>query len=92
MQSLLDSGTGWGELNGISGYNFGYETEKLFLPAAGIRNFSGEVTVPNTQGWYWCSTVRDNNAHILHIANEHDIHVGSTRRAYGSSVRCVADQ
>jgi len=91
LQSLLDSGNEWGELNGVSGSYFGNETEKLFLPAAGIRILSGEISVPNIEGWYWGCTVRNFYAIILHLKSAHNTHVSSTYRAYGLSVRCVAE-
>jgi len=95
LQSLLDSGNEWGELNGVNGRFFGDGTENLFLPVAGIRgNDNGEITVIGEGSFYWSSTsstVNEYGAHILHIKDAHNSHVGRARHAFGSSVRCVAE-
>jgi uncharacterized protein (TIGR02145 family) len=76
-------------------YNY-YETPTLFLPAAGIRNNSnGSLSNGGSYGNYWSSTAYSN----VNNANNYNLYFNSGNggatytggRAYGFSVRCVAD-
>jgi len=91
LQSLIDSGSEWDDLNGISGRYFGDGATKLFLPAAGVRSHStGEVLSSGEYGDYWSSTVDDIYARYLRFGDGY-VGVYYSRRAFGFSVRCVAD-
>jgi len=89
LQSLLDSGSEWDDLNGISGRYFGEGTTKLFLPAAGGRN-AGEVFGSGEGGGYWSSAVVDVYARYLYFYGGL-VDVSNSNRAVGFSVRCVSD-
>ena len=62
------------------------------LPAAGLRNYNNAaLNNVGTNGFYWSSTVNSTNSHYLNF-NSGNVNPGnSTNRAYGFSVRCVAE-
>lgn len=80
--------------NYSSGLNIG---DKLFLPAAGERyGGDGALSFRGRNGYYWSSTVSDNNdAWYMYfnssLADTDDFIGGSYGRSYGLSVRCVAE-
>jgi len=92
LQSLIDSGSEWDDLNGISGRYFGDGTNKLFLPAAGNRGHNtGEVLYSGEGGGYWSCTVGGVSARYLYFYGGN---VGVSYgyiRAVGFSVRCVSE-
>jgi uncharacterized protein (TIGR02145 family) len=66
----------------------------LFLPAAGYRMYtSGELGGAGSSGRYWSSTWRDNQRSYALILTSSNVNPASTGslRAYGFSVRCVAE-
>ena len=91
LQSLIDSGSEWEELNGVTGRYFGDGANKLFLPAAGVRGHStGGVLLSGESGGYWSSTVSDIYAHHLGFLSG-GVGVDYTLRALGLGVRCVSE-
>ncbi|MDR0207108.1 MAG: fibrobacter succinogenes major paralogous domain-containing protein, partial [Bacteroidales bacterium] len=91
LQSLIDSGSEWNELNGVNGRYFGDGAEKLFLPAAGYRLHNyGEVGYTGEYGFYWSSTVYAIHARYLGFVSG-TVVVDYTPRAHGFTIRCVAE-
>jgi len=91
FQSLIDSGSEWDELNGVTGRYFGDGTLKLFLPAAGVRyRNTGAVLYSGGNGYYWGSAVYGIYARDL-VFYSGNVGVSSAYRAFGLSVRCVAE-
>lgn len=72
----------------VTGRKYG---DALFLPAAGYRyNYDGSLQYRGSAGYYWSSTTRSSSeGYYLHVAIN-DTKIGSTSRAYGYSIRCVA--
>jgi uncharacterized protein (TIGR02145 family) len=89
MQSLINAGSEWAELNGVNGRYFG---KSIFLPAAGYRApEDGNVNYTETGGLYWSSAVNGINAQSIYF-NSGNVEEGGNLRASGFSVRCVADR
>jgi hypothetical protein len=64
----------------------------LFLPAAAFRSYSsGGFEYSGFNGFYWSSSVNSSNGLRLSFS-ENSVSLVSTYRAYGSSVRCVAEE
>jgi uncharacterized protein (TIGR02145 family) len=62
----------------------------LYLPAAGYRYYSdGSLYYRGSYGYYWSSSAQSSNGWYAHF-NSGSRGVGSTNRAEGFSVRCVA--
>ena len=92
LQSLLNSGSYWGKLNGVSGRFFGSGNQRLFFPAAGYRDFSdGWLYYQGNYGGYWSSTEGDSGSALFLYFNSGDAGMGYGNRTYGFSVRCVAE-
>jgi uncharacterized protein (TIGR02145 family) len=69
-----------------------YSGGTLFLPAAGYRRHGdGNLDGAGTDGFYWTSSVLDRVAYALSFTSS-NVSLPSSRgdRAYGMSVRCVA--
>ena len=85
----------WTTENGVIGYRC---TDKatgnfLFLPAAGVRYYSnGSFNYAGTYGHYWSSSPNGISADHLFFYSGSFHTNGSLYRAYGYSVRCVADE
>ena len=60
----------------------------LKLPAAGYRNSSGGIAGVNSDGDYWMSTIGATSSRNI-LFNSTNIYVGSDKRAFGFSVRCI---
>jgi len=97
QESLLNSGSFWGELNGVNGRFFGNGTQRVFLPAAGCRSGffpNGMLQGVNYFGKYWSSTSYDTNystgAELLNFFSDYT-GMGSQFRKGAYSVRCVAE-
>ena len=89
--SLRNAGATWTMHNGVYGRMFGTAPNQLFLPATGFRNNSGALNSTGTDGYYWSSTpVGGGNAQAMWF-NSRYYSMGSNFRAYGFSVRCVAE-
>jgi uncharacterized protein (TIGR02145 family) len=67
-------------------------TTTLFLPAAGDRNYrTGPLGHAGSHGYYWSATTYGNFSHYLHMDQANVLPSAFHFRAYGFSVRCVAD-
>ena len=81
----------WGTLNGVSGFYFGDGANKLFLPAAGYRHCrDGEVIYLGEYGQYWSSSDYFSSSYYLDFSRSY-MKVKGDYRAFGRSVRCIAD-
>jgi hypothetical protein len=91
IEGLVEATHSWGELNGIAGCYVGNEEPTLFLPAAGYRSYNnGTLYYVGTTGNYWSSGVSGTNATYLNF-NSGNFGTGSNYRAFGFSLRCVAE-
>jgi uncharacterized protein (TIGR02145 family) len=95
--SLRTSGSTWSanwESTGINGRVFGNADNPIFLPAAGFLNFNnGAVSNVGTQGYYWSATtnpVGNVRPTFFNITGS-TADIGSSYRANGFSIRCVAE-
>jgi uncharacterized protein (TIGR02145 family) len=95
LESLASADSHWTTLNGKYGRKFDSTNESLFLPTTHVRefddgSFSWYPSVP--QGIYWSSSVKATCVSAMSFSN-FDIYVGGVciSRAYGFSVRCVAE-
>jgi uncharacterized protein (TIGR02145 family) len=79
----------WSSTNYSSGIRLG---ESLFLPAAGYRDYSdGELNYRGYYGYYWSSTeISSGNVWDLYF-NSSSAYTNGNYRAYGFSVRCIAE-
>ena len=82
----------WTQRNGVNGRIFGTAPDQLFLPAAGFRlTTNGVLSSGGASGLYWSSTESGTgNAMRLNIGSTNSS-VSANNRAFGISVRCVAD-
>jgi uncharacterized protein (TIGR02145 family) len=68
--------------------------DALFLPAAGLRNYSaGELGNRGSFGYYWSSNAHSTSGNYLSFYNEYAYAgtYGYTKRSFGYSIRCVAE-
>ncbi|MDR0712676.1 MAG: hypothetical protein LBF89_00195 [Bacteroidales bacterium] len=66
--------------------------ESIFLPAAGHRNRSGGAqNGVGSIGTYWSSAVTSTTSYYLYFTSGSINAANTTNRAYGLTVRCVAD-
>jgi uncharacterized protein (TIGR02145 family) len=64
----------------------------LFLPAAGYRYYyNGSVSNVDSYGYYWSSTVNSTDSYNLNFGSTDVSPSRSSYRAFGFSVRCVAN-
>ena len=83
---------------GVSGYLFtgkksGYESQKIFLPAAGYR-YSTSLSYAGSAGGYWSSSLNTSKlyeAWLLGFSNYEGVSKASYNRFYGLSVRPVSE-
>ena len=76
---------------GMSGYDAGTHTQS-YWPAAGYRNrTTGALTSPGAYGGYWSATVTGTGAYYLGFNSGGIGPSNGVNRAYGYSVRCVAE-
>ena len=94
LRSLESAIYRWVEVNGVYGRLFGARPNLLFLPATGWRSQNNGVLDASSVGMhgrYWSSVVpAEINAMTLNF-NPGGSTVDSNSRAFGFSVRCVAD-
>ncbi|NDV46153.1 hypothetical protein D0T49_03740, partial [Paludibacter sp. 221] len=68
------------------------ETTTLFLPAAGYRyNFDGEFYNVGTKGYYWSGGIYGCTSFALYFNGSTVSPATIEHRAYGRSVRCIAE-
>ncbi|MDR3327134.1 MAG: fibrobacter succinogenes major paralogous domain-containing protein [Prevotellaceae bacterium] len=63
----------------------------LFLPAAAFRDSSGDMDVVGRYGYYWSSTVNSAYSLSLNFSSGVFYPKNNDYRAYGFSLRCVAE-
>jgi uncharacterized protein (TIGR02145 family) len=98
FQQLINSGSTWrstapqGRCFG-PGHNAACTTSgTVFLPAAGYRNLSsGTLNGAGTLGYYWSSTPSGTTDAMYLYFSSGNAFVYNLNRAYGFSVRCVAE-
>jgi len=62
------------------------------LPAAGRRlHNTAALDYVGTRGFYWSSTVNSTNSRYLYFDSSNVIPANNNNRAFGFSVRCVAE-
>jgi uncharacterized protein (TIGR02145 family) len=94
--SLRTSDRAWSanwENTGINGRIFGNVNNPIFLPGAGFRDFSnGVISNVGSQGYYWSATTQASSvrANFFNITGS-TAGTGSSYRANGFSIRCVAE-
>lgn len=81
--------------SGTAGYKIspdGGTNYTLFLPAAGSRLYrTSALSSAGSSGYYWSSTVTSTTSYYLYF-NSSDVYPGNNYyRAFGFSVRCVAE-
>ncbi len=85
----------WTTENSANGRRFTDNTSEnyIFLPAAGSRNYqSGALTNVGSNGNYWSSiSFLSTNSYYLNFSGTYIYSDGATNRAFGYSVRCVAE-
>ena len=86
---MLNSGSFWGQLNGIFGRFFGNGDQRVFFAAAGYRmggngGNAGVLYDVGNIGRYWSSTPRVS----LYFSSEN---ANTTNYDCGLSVRCVKE-
>jgi uncharacterized protein (TIGR02145 family) len=91
QQSLLSSGSLWGEFNGVGGCFFGTRcSERLFFPAvgycAGCIYYSGGYFCN-----YWSGTAKGSDGAYYIYLDAGNTRCESQYRNMGFSVRCVAE-
>jgi len=91
--TLVNSGSQWTTVNGVNGRQFGTTPNTIFLPASGWRNSSGIRGGLNINGLYWSSTLFTSGASMrtLPFSSTGVGLDGNSARAFGLSVRCVAE-
>ena len=92
QESLVNSGSFWGELNGVSGRFFGNGTEKVFFPAASCRDYSnGTLGSVGHLGIYWSGTPNGTEYAYYVFFYSGGAYTSYYYRSYGFSVRCVSE-
>ncbi|MDR0873049.1 MAG: fibrobacter succinogenes major paralogous domain-containing protein [Prevotellaceae bacterium] len=95
LQSLVSAGSVWSDVSAatLPGRVFGDGNNSLFLPAAGDRDLSSSTLGgAGLTGYYWSSTVDGAASYYLHFSSRYVYSANSSlNRAYGLSVRCVAE-
>jgi len=94
-QSLVNTGSFWGELNGVKGRFFGTGNQRVFFPAAGNRDYSdGTLYNLGGLGSCWSSTPYGSEGVALLYFTSGNANAGASDsfiRTYGFSVRCVSE-
>jgi len=93
-QAVIDNNSNIWQYSPIPGYKIspdGGTTYSLFLPAAGYRSYNGgSLYDVGSNGYYWSSTPHSNNAYSLNFLSGY-FSTDTDNRAYGFSIRCVAE-
>ena len=91
LKSLENVDHYYGELNGVSGRFFGDNDNRLFLPAAGLREGVAGVLVWVKDGYYWGSTVNPQTFNAYGMGfDSTELWTGDGKRIHGFCIRCVA--
>ena len=92
LASLNSASSVWITYNGVCGRLYGTAPNVIFLPALGWRGNNGALGNVGSSGHYWSSSAQFGSAAAMHLwvsssgGNVHDLN-----RAFGFSVRCVAE-
>ena len=88
-QSIVGINWASGATNYSTGLNFG---SKLFLPAAGGRNFNnGVLTDRGRIGWYWSSTYSRRISFGNDPTTQLELNFGGGIGTLGYTIRCIAE-
>ena len=82
------------ELSGVNGRFFGTGTNRIFLPAARLRDAGGVLgNAASNVGYYWGNTASSasNGWNLWFIRSDYSNVSGYLNRAVGISIRCVAE-
>jgi len=94
LNALINSAKEWTTINGAGGWIFGSGEDTVFLPAAGYRELDGKLFLTGSHGYYWSSTGYE-DVSIAYCGIDFQngkINIGAYyNRAYGFSVRCIAE-
>ena len=63
-----------------------------FFPAAGVWNFSGQVSRRDQRGHYWSCSAETEISAIFFAFIESSTNLSATNRTVGISIRCVAHE
>ena len=102
LENLHNSGSTWGQLNGVNGRYYGSGGEKIFLPAVGLRNFNGTHSdnfvggVSGSKGYYWTDDCygSSTSAHAYYLLFSNINSQGTAYygdRRFTLPVRCVLE-
>ena len=92
LRSLRDAAGGeWTARGGVNGRTFGIAPYQIFLPAAGARNTDGTLIDVGSFGYYWSSSPTSATSAMALRIWQGISRVYHDFRAYGCSVRCVAE-
>jgi len=95
LNSLTQNILIWTTENGVNGYRLTDNAtgNSLFLPATGARNYeTGAFSTVGEYGSYWTSASGNTEAHYLVFGSDFFETYYIIYRAFGLSVRCVAEQ
>jgi len=96
-KSLINAGTFWGELDGVTGRFFGNDYQKVFFPAAGCLDLDGSLYSSTPVGNYWSNTSDNNTSTGLawHLNLGKGLPGAVVRLIninYGFNIRCVKEE
>ncbi len=98
LSGLIDHRSDWTtDTDGLKGcffsgiYPYQDDAPQVFFPAAGFRNYDGDVSYRGDYGYYWCSRPNGTSAFSLFFYSGNVRMDNNDGRAYGYSVRCVQE-
>ncbi len=94
LEQLVNSGSTWTTIDGITGFKFGTDDNTLFFPAAG--RYDEKLWYVGSHGSYWSSTkgrtIEDKStAYYLDLHNHSGVNMNSNFTKFGFCVRCVSE-
>ncbi|MDR1592260.1 MAG: fibrobacter succinogenes major paralogous domain-containing protein [Prevotellaceae bacterium] len=91
LESLAKSGSEWTSQTSVNGSTFGSGNSTVFFPVTGCRDYSNGTVNTGNFGRYWSSTANGAYARSLTFTGNYVNSDITNFRAYGFSVRCVAE-
>ena len=88
LTNLSSQHSTWTQQSGVDGRIFGTASNRLFLPASGFRNASGALSNVGQNAIFW-GRMPNGDGMWMYLSGSVD--VGLNHRAFGASIRCVAD-